>query len=111
MSEWIDVGTVADIPVQGSRLVETSRGPVALFRTLDDQVFALINRCPHRQGPLSEGIVHGHKVTCPLHSWVIDLESGQAQAPDVGCAPALPLRIDAGRISLAVREPLKVVHG
>lgn len=111
MAEWIDVGVIDDIPAQGSRLVETARGPVALFRTADDQVFALYNRCPHRQGPLSEGIVHGHRVTCPLHSWVIDLESGQAMAPDVGCAPAVPVRIDSGRIFLAVPAALKVVHG
>jgi nitrite reductase (NADH) small subunit len=81
--------------------------PVAVFRTADDEVFALVDRCPHRGGPLSEGIVSGRSVACPLHNWVIELDSGQARAPDVGCAPRVPARIEDGRIYLrldAVRD-------
>ncbi len=90
---WIQVGKLDDIPRQGSRVINTATGEVALFRTVDDQVFALNNRCPHKGGQLSQGIVHGKRVTCPMHSWVIDLESGVAVAPDKGCAHRLEVRV------------------
>lgn len=98
---WIDVGAVADVPRQGARVVATNRGDVAVFRTLDDAVFALDDRCPHKGGPLSQGTVHGHAVTCPLHNWVIELESGAARAPDKGCARRIPVRVRDGRILLS----------
>jgi nitrite reductase (NADH) small subunit len=101
---WVGVCTLDDIPRQGARVVATERfGEVAVFRTLDDAVFALEDRCPHKGGRLSQGIVHGHAVTCPLHSWVIDLLSGEAAAPDVGCARRVPSRLDNGRVLLALR--------
>ncbi len=111
MRDWIEIGCLDDIPRAGSRLVETAKGPIAVFRTGDDGVYALHDRCPHRGGPLSEGIVHEHKVTCPLHNWVIDLASGEAVAPDRGCAPKVPVRIEDGRIWLEIDRKLKVVHG
>ena len=49
---------------------------------------------------MSAGLVHGRSVTCPLHNWVVDLDSGQAQAPDVGCARAVAVRVEAGVVSL-----------
>ena len=79
-------------------MVATRRGDVALFRTVDDAVFALDDRCPHKQGKLSQGIVHGHNVTCPLHNWVIGLEDGAAQAPDEGCVHRFPARLQGGRV-------------
>jgi len=100
MSDWIEVGALADIPRLGSRIVRTSQGDVAVFRAADDHVFALMDRCPHKGGPLSQGIVHGHSVTCPLHSWVIDGATGEAQAPDVGCAPRFPVKLEGGRVLL-----------
>jgi len=109
--EWIEVGQVEDIPVLGSRLVNTQKGQIALFRAKDGAVFALHNRCPHRNGPLSEGIVHDHKVTCPLHNWVIDLESGHAQAPDNGCTPTVPVKIEGKAVYLQIPAVLKVAHG
>lgn len=109
--QWIEVGRVEDIPVLGARLINTQKGQIAVFKAQDGSVFALHNRCPHRQGPLSEGIVHGHKVTCPLHNWVIDLESGEAQAPDNGCTPTVPLKLVEGVIHLELSAPLKVAHG
>lgn len=99
---WIQIGNLEDIPRQGSRLVNTSKGEIALFRSVDDQVFALDNRCPHKGGPLSEGIVHGKRVTCPLHSWVIELETGSAVAPDVGCARRHEVRVAHGVLFLEV---------
>jgi len=99
---WVDVGAVDDVPVQGARRVDTPQGSVAVFRTLDDELFALMDRCPHGEGPLSEGIVHGRAVTCPLHNWVIDLKSGEPRGADAGkgCTPPVPLKVDAGRIFL-----------
>jgi nitrite reductase (NADH) small subunit len=99
-ASWVNVGRLDDIPRQGARAVATPLGNVALFRTLDDRVFALDDRCPHKGGPLSQGIVHGHAVTCPLHNWVIDLGSGAAAAPDRGCVRRIPVKVEAGRVLL-----------
>ena len=100
-SGWVEVCRVEDIPRQGARVVVGAKGDIAVFRALDDHVFALDDRCPHKGGPLSQGIVHGHSVTCPLHAWVIDLESGEARAPDEGCAHRIPLRVEDGRVLLS----------
>ncbi|WP_341211589.1 nitrite reductase small subunit NirD [uncultured Limimaricola sp.] len=97
---WIDVGALDDIPLRGSRLVKTHVGCVALFRTAEDEVFAASDRCPHKGGPLSEGIVHGRAVTCPLHNWVFSLETGVAQGADEGSIPTYPLRVENGRLLL-----------
>ena len=99
---WLDVGGLDDIPRLGSRVVEMATGDIAVFRTADDEVFALHDRCPHKAGKLSQGIVHGRSVTCPLHNWVIGLADGQAQEPDEGCAHTVAARLDDGRILLAV---------
>ena len=101
-SDWIDVGRIADIPARGARVVKTPRGPIAVFRTEMDTYFAVDNRCPHRGGPLSEGIVHGEAVTCPLHNWVIDLKSGKALGADEGCVRTIPVKIEGGRIFLGL---------
>lgn len=97
---WIDVGAIEDIPAQGGRVVKTRAGCVALFRTAEDEVFALDDRCPHKKGPLSEGIVHGRQVTCPLHSWVFDMATGEAQGADVGRVATYAVRVEAGRVLL-----------
>ena len=97
---WIDVGAVTDIPRRGARRVPSPRGDIAIFRTGDGEVFALMDACPHKGGPLSQGIVHGDSVTCPLHNWKISLRSGQALGDDEGCVPTIPVKVDAGRIYL-----------
>ncbi len=97
---WRDVGAVLDIPPLGARIVSTAQGNVAVFHAGDGRVFALDDRCPHQGGPLSQGIVHGTGVTCPLHNWVIDLETGEAAAPDRGCVRVIPVRVEAGRVLL-----------
>lgn len=97
---WIDIGALSDIPAQGARVVKTAAGCVAVFRTADDRVFAMDDRCPHKGGPLSEGIVHGTAVTCPLHSWVFSLETGMALGADDGAVAIYPARIEAGRVLL-----------
>lgn len=97
---WYDVGPVDGIPLQGSRRIQTPRGEIAVFKCADGTLFALRNRCPHKGGPLSEGIVHGHAVTCPLHNWVIDLSSGEATGADKGCTPKIPLKVEGGHVYL-----------
>lgn len=97
---WIDVCALEAIPRRGARVVRTPSGCVALFRTIDDAVFALDDRCPHRGGALSQGIVHGRYVTCPLHGWVISLENGAAEAPDEGATRVHKARVVEGRILL-----------
>ena len=97
---WIDIGAIEDIPLRGSRKVKTKEGCIAVFRTAEDTVFATSNVCPHKGGPLNEGIVHGNKVTCPLHNWVFSLETGEAQGADEGRIATYPIRLDAGRLML-----------
>ena len=97
---WTVVCQVQDIPVLGSRVLPSAKGNIAVFRTTDDSVFALFDKCPHRGGPLSQGIVHGKTVTCPLHSWNIELETGEAKAPDVGCAHRIDVRVDGANVLL-----------
>lgn len=96
--DWLDIAALADIPSQGARLIRTADGCVAIFRTHDDQVFALDDRCPHKGGPLSEGIVAGHTITCPLHNWVFDLNTGIAQGADEGSVRTWPARVEDGRV-------------
>ncbi len=98
--EWIDVGAVADVPPQGARTVRTPRGDVGIFRTAEGALHALSDRCPHKGGPLSQGIVHGASVTCPLHGLVISLATGRAEGSDARCAPVIPLRLADDRILL-----------
>lgn len=98
MTVFVDIGSLNDIPAQGARLVKTAQGCVAVFRTADDRVFALNDRCPHKGGPLSEGIVHGTSVTCPLHNWVFDMNTGQAQGADEGMVRTWPVKVQGGRI-------------
>jgi nitrite reductase (NADH) small subunit len=99
---WIDVGSVAELPERGARVVRVAGVDIAVFRTGGERIFALRDRCPHRGGPLSQGIVHGDRVTCPMHDWVIDLASGSATGADQGCTPTFPVRIDGGRVLIAV---------
>jgi len=102
-NQWVQLCKVEDIPRLGSRLVERAAeagGNIAIFRTGDDKVFALLDRCPDKGGPLSQGIVHGESVTCPLHAWNIDLQSGEAKAPDVGCARRFPVKVEEGNVFL-----------
>jgi len=104
MTEWVEVGNIEDIPKLGARVVKTADGDIALFRTADDDVFALHDECPHKQGPLSQGIVHGKRVTCPLHNWVIELADGKAVAPDQGHTACFPIKLDAGKVILGLKS-------
>lgn len=100
MSEWIEVVELAQIPVLGSRVIKTRDMDIAVFRGSDDQVYAIRDACPHKNGPLSQGIMHGHSVTCPLHNWKIDLTSGEALGPDEGCANVFPVKVEDDKVLL-----------
>ncbi len=100
MSIWIDIGALDDLPLRGSRCVQTPTGRIGVFRTADDRIFAIRNECPHKGGPLTEGIVHGHSVTCPLHNWVISLETGEAQGADEGAVETIPVKVEGTRVLL-----------
>jgi len=102
MSDFLDIGAADDVPRLGARKVRTPGGDIAVFRTADDRYFALDDRCPHKGGPLSQGIVHGDRVTCPLHNFVIELTSGQAVAPDEGCVARHEVKVENGRLQLAL---------
>jgi nitrite reductase (NADH) small subunit len=103
--QWKAVCSVADIPVLGSRVVQRSGKPdVAIFRNGEDKIFALLDRCPHKGGPLSQGIVFGERVACPLHNWNIELGSGCAMAPDEGCTQKFSVKVEAGQVHLDLAE-------
>ena len=104
-NDWQVICRVEDIPVLGSRRVARERGmDVAVFRNSEDQVFALLDRCPHKGGPLSQGIVFGTSVACPLHNWTIGLADGCAKSPDVGCTPRFASKVEDGQVFLDAAE-------
>ena len=102
MSDWIEITQLDEIPVLGSRVVKTDSMDIAIFRTSDDRVFAVKDACPHKQGPLSQGIVHGTSVTCPLHNWKIDLASGEALGADEGCTNVYDTKVENSMVYLRI---------
>ena len=103
MSDWKKICALGDVPVLGARVVDSdTHGRIAVFRNAADEVFAVHDKCPHKAGPLSQGIVHGNTVTCPLHSWKIQLEDGQVVPPDVGCVKHFATRVTNGEVFLAL---------
>lgn len=102
---WAPVCRLEELPLLGARRVERAQGmPVALFRTATHRVYALLDRCPHKAGPLSQGIVHGEHVTCPLHNWNIALADGSATAPDEGRTPGFAVKVQGGQVFLDLEE-------
>ena len=105
MNEWTSICHIDDIPVLGARRVTRPVGvAVAVFRTSQGEVFALLDRCPHKGGPLSQGIVFGNSVACPLHNWTFGLDDGCAKSPDEGCVPRFACRVEAGEVMLDTQE-------
>lgn len=104
--DWFEIGTIDDIPVRGARCVATPEGRIGVFRTADDRVFAIEDHCPHKGGPLSQGIVHGASVTCPLHNWVISLETGMAEGADTGSVRTIDIRTEGRRIAIGLGRQL-----
>ena len=103
---WLDICDLNEINPLGARIVAGPKGDIAIFRTSTDEVFALDDRCPHKGGPLSQGLIYGKRVACPLHNWQIDLQSGEAQAPDIGWAHHPAARVENGRVQLALRDAI-----
>ena len=105
MSDWKVFCKVEDIPVLGARRVARPGSvDVAVFRTASDKVFALLDQCPHKGGPLSQGIVFGESVACPLHNWTIELAEGCARAPDEGCTQRFAVKVEGGDVLLDAEE-------
>ena len=102
LSGWRKVCALEAIPRLGARVVRSVHGNIAVFRNADDEVFALLDKCPHKGGPLSQGIVFGRKVACPLHGWNIQLEDGRAVAPDIGCARSFPVKVEGSEVFLLI---------
>ena len=107
---WVDAGPLTAIPSRGARVLRIGERDVALFRTSEDRVYALRDRCPHEGGPLSQGIVHGSCVTCPLHDWVIDLSTGAAVGPDEGHTPCFVVRVTDGRVFVDVPTRMRAAR-
>ncbi len=104
MNDWMEITTLDQIPVLGSRVVETDTVKIAIFRGRDDTVYAIKDACPHKQGPLSQGIMHGDSVTCPLHNWTISLTSGEALGADEGCTNVYDTKVENKKVFL--RRPV-----
>ncbi len=94
MNDWLEITRLDQIPILGSRIIEMNTQNIAIFRGSDDTVYAIKDACPHKNGPLSQGMMHGHSVTCPLHNWKIDLRSGEAMGPDEGCTNIYETKVD-----------------
>ncbi|QIO52136.1 nitrite reductase small subunit NirD [Rhizobium leguminosarum] len=101
---WIAIGDISDIPLRGARCVKTPQGKIAVFRTAENEVFAIEDHCPHKGGPLSQGIVHAKSVTCPLHNWVISLETGKALGADEGEVRTIQVLNEDGRLFIALES-------
>lgn len=102
VGDWVRIGAVTDIPPLGARVVRSAHGDIAVFRNAEDEVFALRDKCPHKGGPLSQGIVYGRHVACPLHNWSIGLKDGKAVAPDEGCTRRFEVKIENGFVYLQI---------
>ncbi len=104
MSRWVKIVPLQDIPKLGARVVNNQGREIGIFRLEDDRVFAINNQCPHKGGPLSQGIVYGDKVACPLHSWKISLIDGKAEEPDVGETACFNTKVEDGFVYLELKE-------
>ena len=102
MNDWLEITDLEEIPVLGSRVVETDTVNIAIFRGRDNTVYAIKDACPHKNGPLSQGIMHGDSVTCPLHNWKISLTSGEALGPDEGCTNVYKTKVEGGKVYINI---------
>lgn len=100
--QWVEIGKLEDVPLRGTRCVKKGEMTIAIFRTAENKIYALEDKCPHKQGPLSQGIVHDGCVTCPLHNWVISLKTGEAQGADEGATLSIPTKLEGDKIFLDV---------
>jgi len=101
MANWIKIVEVEGVPSMGSRKVIIGDDEIVLFKTKDGSIYAVNNECPHKQGKLSEGLVHENSVTCPLHNWDIDLETGIAKDENGACTKRYNTKVEEGIIYLS----------
>ncbi len=99
---WQPICQVEDIPQLGGRTVRSGQIEIAVFRLSDGRIRAVDNRCPHKQGPLAEGIVSGDTIICPLHARKINLETGEVLKPDSGCVKTWPVKVEDGQVFLSL---------
>ncbi|HEY3456045.1 MAG TPA: Rieske 2Fe-2S domain-containing protein [Bryobacteraceae bacterium] len=98
----IMVGPVDEIPLGEGRTFVVGDERVAVFRTRSGQLFAVQAECPHKRGPLADGLLGGTMLICPLHSWKFDLRSGDALMGDCGLR-TYAVRVDeSGQIVVSV---------
>lgn len=102
VSTLIKIGTIDEFQVNIGKLVEIEDHAIAVFRLADRKFNAVENRCPHKGGPLAEGIVSGDYVFCPLHDWKIDLKDGNVQAPDHGCVKKFDVTIEGEEVFITL---------
>ena len=101
--KWYPVPGAESIPPREGRKVKHKDLEVALFN-VGDGYLAVDNRCPHKQGPLADGILSGKNVFCPLHNWKISLESGCALSGGQGQVKTYPVKVVGGNICIAFEE-------
>lgn len=99
-TKWHPVCQIEEIPRYGGRTIRAGEVEIAVFRLGDDRIRAVDNRCPHKQGPLAEGIVSGDIIICPLHARKISLESGEVLSPDSGCVKTYAVKIEGDEVLL-----------
>jgi nitrite reductase (NADH) small subunit len=103
-SRWIRVTALENIPAREGRAVQIGDREIAIFN-LGDRLLATSNRCPHKSGPLCDGIVTGNSVVCPLHAWKVSLVDGSVERPSSEkerCIETYPVRVDEGVVVVAV---------
>ena len=108
---WVRITPVDNIPLREGRPVRIGGREIALFN-LGDRFLATDNQCPHKGGPLCDGIVTGSSVVCPLHAWKVDLETGCVVRPAQGkdhCVASYPTRVEDGIVSVAL--PIGTAEG
>ena len=106
MRKWIRTARCEDIPLREGRSVKLGAREVAIFN-LGDRFLAVANHCPHRNGPLAEGIVSGQSVVCPLHAWKVDLETGRVERPadSLACLEKFRVRVQDDVVLVEVPMP------
>lgn len=102
---WIDICALEDIAVMGVRIVRRPLGQdIAIFRNEEEQVFALLDECPHKKAPLSQGGIAGSSVTCAVHQWEIGLHDGCVRGGNQGCVPRFSVKVVDERVLLSAEE-------
>ena len=103
VNKWVRITGIENIPLREGRGVQIAGHDIAIFN-LGDRILAVENKCPHRGGPLADGIVSGSNVVCPLHAWKVDLASGEVvnQSMNAPCIKTYATRFENGVVLLEI---------